>query len=404
MDIKNNLHKIKELIFISILILFPLNQQLHLRPFPDVSGFIIDYLILKISIPEILLILFVIFNFWEIISNLKKSLNTRIFVGIYIFFSIMSVYQSNYKILGIYESCVILILILTFPTFYKPSKIYLFANSIKFWIISLSILGVLQFYYQSSVLNNYYVFGEFPYNEDFYHIKQKGFLFSNLIPPYAIFSHSNIFGGFLLVSIISLGILKKDSLYFHILSFGMFLIIGSVTVLIAYLFWLLLLKIKSNFNSFLLVGLIIGIYFLQLFYSYNYSNYQDNYSIYRRLYMFDLTSNYFASDPIKALFGVGYFNYFSEVKDDLYKYEIVRFFQPTHNLFNFIIWQYGVVFLIICLGLLLKILLRLNSVSKNLIFIILFVSMFDHYFITNHQLKLFLFLILPYSLNYKNSI
>jgi len=31
-------------------------------------------------------------------------------------------------------------------------------------------------------------------------------------------------------------------------------------------------------------------------------------------------------------------------------------------------------------------------------------SMFDHFFLTNHQLKFFVFLIIPYSLIAKNSI
>lgn len=404
MDIKKSIQKIKEYLLLGILFLFPLNQQLHIRPFQDVDGFIIDYLILKISIPEVLLVAFFILNIKEIVLNFKNSFNSRLIAVFFLIFSSISIFLSKYKVLGIYESAVFLILIICLGSFYKVENIKYFSYSLKFWLLSLSILAIFQFYNQGSVLNNYYLFGEFPYNEDFYHIKQKGFLFSYLIPPYAIFSHSNIFGGFILVSIIALGIFRKDSIYFHLLSLGMFLIVGSLTVLVAYFIWVILLKTKKSPNMTTSLIIILSIYLLQFACSSDYLSYQDNYSIYRRLYMFDLTKNYFLDKPTKLIFGAGYNNYFFEVKDSLFKYEIVRFFQPTHNLFNLIIWQYGLLFLIICLFMLIKTAKNLNNFSRNFIFVILFVSMFDHYFITNHQLKLFLFLLLPYSINSKNSI
>jgi hypothetical protein len=40
----------------------------------------------------------------------------------------------------------------------------------------------------------------------------------------------------------------------------------------------------------------------------------------------------------------------------------------------------------------------------KVISIILIASMFDHFFLTNHQLKFFIFLLIPYSLIAKNSI
>jgi hypothetical protein len=119
--------------------------------------------------------------------------------------------------------------------------------------------------------------------------------------------------------------------------------------------------------------------------------------------MFDLSANLLVENP-KNLFSPGYYNYFGIAKDSLYTYEIVRFFQPPHNLFNLLIWQYGVLFLIGFLILISKAFQKIPQDLTKLLSIILVASMFDHFFLTNHQLKFFVFLIIPYSLIAKNSI
>ena len=407
MDIKKLNQKINELLLISISLLFPLNQQLHLKPFPNVDGFIIDYLITKISIPEILLVTLTIFNFKRLV-NILKTKNLQLPILGFVIFGIISTYLSKYPMLSIYENFILLILFLNIfltASELDERKILIFTKAIKFWVITLSILGLFQFYFQSSVLNNYYLFGEFPYSEDYYHIKQKGFLFPYLIPPYSIFSHSNIFGGFILISIIVLGLFKKDSYLFHILTVGMLCIIGSLNILLCYFLWLFLIKLpkfKLNWIMFLLLPL--SIYLTQFLLSFDYLYYQGNYSIYRRLYMFDLSRVEFVASPVNFILGSGYFNYFEVVKNNLYDYEVVRFFQPPHNLFNLLIWQYGVLFLIFLGWFLVRNFKRVNPELAKFLLVILVASMFDHFFLTNHQIKFFIFLVIPYSLNRQNSI
>lgn len=402
--------KISYLILLGLTFLFPLNQQLHLKPFSSVDGFIIDYLIVKISLPEILLILLTILQVNSIRDFLRNSSLARYTASGFLILSVLTTVFSNYILLSIYENLIILLLILNLGVFLKHSKVLkldLFVRSLKFWLTLLAILGVFQFYLQKSVLNNYALFGEFSYSEDYYHIKQKGFLFEDLIPPYAIFSHSNIFGGFVLLVIMFLGLSKRDSFYFHTISLILFLIIGSLNIFLCYLLWIGLTKlpkikdIKVTFGKTIL--LLFTLYFVQLFLSLNYSSYSGNYSLYRRLYMFDLSANLLVENP-KNLFSPGYYNYFGIAKDSLYTYEIVRFFQPPHNLFNLLIWQYGVLFLIGFLILISKAFQKIPQDLTKLLSIILVASMFDHFFLTNHQLKFFVFLIIPYSLIAKNSI
>ncbi len=402
--------KISHLILLGITFLFPLNQQLHFRPFPSVDGFIIDYLIVKISLPELLLILLTVLQVGAIKEFLRNSALARYTSLGFLTLSAVTTIFSNYKILSVYENSIVLLLILNLGVFLahmKYLKLDWFVKSVKFWLVALSILSLFQFFLQKSVLNSYALFGEFPYSEDYYHIKQKGFLFEDLIPPYAIFSHSNIFGGFVLLVIMFLGISKKDSFYFHALSIFLILIIGSLNIFLCYLLWIVLTKlpkikdIKVTFGKTIL--LLLALYFVQLFLSLNYFNYSGNFSLYRRLYMFDLSINLLVEAP-KYLFFAGYYNYFGIAKESLYTYEIVRFFQPPHNLFNLLIWQYGVVFLIGFLVLLNKVFQRIPQDLVKFLSIILVASMFDHFFLTNHQLKFFVFLIIPYSLIAKNSI
>ena len=380
--------KINCLILLGLTVLFPLNQQLHVKPFPDVDGFIIDYLMLKISIPELLIVLITIFQIRPILDSIKSERLVRYVTLTFSLFSTVSILFSKYQMVAIYENLIMVLLILNLLPFIRSSylNLNLFVNSIIIWMVLLSILGFSQFWLQESVLNSYALFGEFPYSEDYYHIKQKGFLFEDLIPPYAIFSHSNIFGGFILLSIMFLGVAKKDSIYFHLTSLLLFLIIGSLNILICYLIWIAFTKIsrisRKEISFAKVFFLLLTIYFLQLFMSLNYAEYSGNFSLFRRLYMFDLSFNSFIENPTN-LFISGYYNYFYIVKDQLYRYEVVRFFQPPHNLFNILIWQYGVLFLI-------SLFMLLNYLFKR---------------IPQDLVKLVsVVLVIPYSLIAKNSI
>jgi len=402
-DIKRYLN----LIFLnSLVILFPLNQQYHFRPFPSVDGFIIDYLILKISIIEVILILIFIFNFYKILEAAKLILRSTFFWILIVFISI-AVFRSNYLVLALYENSILIIYFLIGNYIFHnlgDLNVNLLRNSLKFWVIVLSLLGYVQFYTQGSVLNNYYLFGEFPYSSEHYHVKQKSIIFDNFIPPYAIFSHSNIFGAYLIFMLFFLRVLKSDSRIFYLLVFTCLLIIGSTACLLA--FFILIASRHLAFDQiknliFYFLILCLGVLFLN---SYKYSSYLGDFSIYRRLYMFDLSLTYFINNPLMLLFGSGYYNYFLEIKENLFSYEIVRFFQPQHFGFFFLIWQYGLLFLLIISVLVTKYLPKSTADFLRVLLLVVVLSCFDHYIFTNHQFKVLLLLVIPYSLKIKNSI
>jgi hypothetical protein len=120
--------------------------------------------------------------------------------------------------------------------------------------------------------------------------------------------------------------------------------------------------------------------------------------------MFDLSSNYFIDHPLEFLFGSGYFNYFQKIKLDLYNYEIVRFFQPPHYAPVLIIWQYGFVFLILILIVILRNFKNFNQNFLRFLLIILVLGSFDHYILTNHQHRILFVIVIPYSLKNKNRV
>jgi len=280
----------------------------------------------------------------------------------------------------------------------------LLIKSLKIWILFLTLIACLQFLTQSSIFNNYSLTGEFPYSEDYYHIKQKSIFFNDLIPPYTIFSHSNIYGGYLVFLLFLLLFLENGNYLFLGLVLINLIIVGSVACLLAFFILLVSSKIDSKQLRILLLtltALSLVVFFLN---SFKYKEFSNDYSIYRRLYMFDLSSNYFIDHPLEFLFGSGYFNYFQKIKLDLYNYEIVRFFQPPHYAPVLIIWQYGFVFLILILIVILRNFKNFNQNFLRFLLIILVLGSFDHYILTNHQHRILFVIVIPYSLKNKNRV
>lgn len=400
----NFYEKIKYFNLILLIILFPVNQQLHIRPFPNVEGLIIDYLMLKISIPEVLLFTLTIFNLNWIIKSLKElSPSFKKYwylLSILIFGSIVSVYKSNYLYLSIYENLIFILIVLnliTIKNFQKINYTFLLSKSIKFWMVILLLLGSLQFYKQESVFDSYYLIGEFSYTSDNYHIKQDGLLIKNLIPAYGIFSHSNIYGAFFLICSMFLHLIKKNNIFFTLISIAGVTLSGSLNILLGLIIFFVFFYLKMNYR--ILVFYILFIFLTLNYMSLSFKNYEEDLSVYRRVYMIHLSNNEFVKNPLETLIGFGYYNYFKNVSQELYYYEIIRFFQPPHNVFYLLIWNYGLIFVSCLVFLFIRFLKNVEFNFKIFFLVLIAISMFDHFLFTNHQLKMLLFLILPYSLN-----
>jgi hypothetical protein len=222
-------------------------------------------------------------------------------------------------------------------------------------------------------------------------------LINNLIPAYGIFSHSNIYGAFFLISLMFIHILKKNDLPIVVVGIFGVLLSGSLNILIGLLAFFLFFYLKLNYK--ILVFFLIFVFCFLIYLSTIYKDYNEDLSVYRRLYMIHLSNNKFIENLPSTVFGFGYYNYFRIVSEDLFFYEIIRFFQPPHNFFYFMIWNYGLLFLIISMYLAFRLTVNNSYQFKIFFLVLILISMFDHFIFTNHQLKMLLFLILPYSLN-----
>ena len=398
------IEKFKYFILFLLVILFPVNQQLHIRPFSSIDGVIIDYLMVKISIPEILLMILSILNiryFYSLfIDKFKKITFVNVSLLICFCFIILNIWNSNYLNLSIYENLIMVLIFLNSLTLIYYEKLdvtNLISLSLKFWMVILLLLGLFQVYFQESVLGSYYYFGEFTYSSDNYHIKQDGFIFKNLIPAYGIFSHSNIYGGFFLICSMFLHLLKRNNVYFTFIAIVGVIISGSLNILIGLILFFIFYYLNLNIKFLILYPIFI--FFLISFLSLDFKKYSEDLSVYRRVYMINLSNQKFLENLTNTFIGFGYYNYFKFVSEDLYFYEIIRFFQPPHNVFYFLIWNYGLIFLISFTYLLFKMIKNSSHDFQLIALMLISISMFDHFLFTNHQMKMLLFLLLPYSLN-----
>ena len=399
--IEKYVNKISTILILLIIITFPINQQIHFRPFPTVDGFIIDYLILKVSLPEVLILCLFVLNSWRIFNSFTR-IHFLIFFS-FVFILILSIFSSKYKSLSIYENLIWLTVFVNGYLLYKKPELVdavFLSKSIKIWIIILFVLGFAQFINQGSVFNNYRWTGEFPYSERNLFIKQRGNILTDFMPPMGIFSHANIFGAYILFLLVILNFLKKDAFKYHFCSLGIIILTGSIPVIIAYFSFIFFIRYYRFLNP-KFIYILLFFSFLPIFLDSKY--FSENFSIFRRVYLLDISENYFLNNPLNLVFGSGYYNYFSIIRGELWNYEIIRFFQPPHNIFILILWNYGLVFLILFIFLLVKTLKTLSKKYLQILFLIIFLGTFDHYLITNHQFRV-LYLFIPYSIFYKNDV
>jgi len=415
--IEKYVNKISSILISLIIATLPINQQIHFRPFPTVDGFIIDYLIFKVSLPEILILSFLLFNIWRIFSNFNR--NNYIFLTIFLALILYSTYLSEYKSVAIYENLIWVSVVLSGVFIYRNPDLInqsILEKLIKFWLIVLFVLGLSQFFNQGSVFNNYRLTGEFPYSESNLFIKQRGNILRDFLPPMGIFSHANIFGAYILFLLVILYFFKKDSLKYHFCALWIIVLTGSLPVILSYFIFLTFKLLTLNLSLFKkypilkrykFLGFIIILTAFPLFsilpFVLNPFDFFENFSIFRRVYLFDISENYFIENPVNLFFGSGYYNYFSIIRKDLWNYEVIRFFQPPHNIFVLILWNYGLIFLIVLFLFVLNLKNYANEKTLIFLFLFIFLGSFDHYLTTNHQFRI-LYFIFPYSIFYKNDV
>lgn len=402
-------------LFYLILFLLPVNLAKHF-PVPSsyVSGILVDYLIPTVYLTDILII--ILLSIW-LFSSYKKPKQLTLcykgpsFVTIFIVLLILilpSVIFANsfipalYKYLKIIEFSLFGLWIYHHRLTLSPTIV---VKSVSLAVLFQSLLAIGQWLRQSSLFG-YWFFGEQPYNAASAGIDKIIWLDGSLkIPPLGTFPHPNVLAGFLVIGLVFIlqGLsLKafKDRPYWKIfLSLSLVLGLAALFLTFSLSAWLafllitvpfLLLSIYPKIKALMIsAGLILIVLSLSLRFSFL----APESSFSRRSQLNKISWQMFLDNPLT---GVGLNNFTVTMEKYGYVTAATRFLQPVHNLYLLILSETGIIG---CLGFLYLLLKGPFLRSKAgpywiSLFILLFLGLFDHYFLTLQQGLLLLTILL----------
>jgi len=250
-------------------------------------------------------------------------------------------------------------------------------------VLGESVLATLQFLKGGSV--GFWVLGERTFSLSTPAIAKFDFYGREFLRPYGTFPHPNVLAGFLVITGILLN--KKIITFFT----GLIVLLAvSRTVIVAWImssFWLI--KDKSRILLICLILLALPILYTRFEAIFSY----DNISLLRRESLTQQAINIFLKNP---LFGVGLNNFIPYVSEQVVAGPS-RFLQPVHNIFLLALSETGIVGLVGLISLIgyplykRKFLIAWAS--------LIFLGLFDHYFLTLPQGYRLLFLIWGLSLS-----
>lgn len=259
-------------------------------------------------------------------------------------------------------------------------------------VLGESILAILQFLRGETL--GLWILGERTFTISTPGIAKFDFYGSQFLRPYGTFPHPNVLAGFLIISIIILRDYGGSSKLrrfprLAIAGLGMtagltiFLTMGRVAILAGLAVLTLVLKKKWLIFLGLLILVLSPFLFLRFSSLFNF----DNLTVLRREQLLGSATEIFLQSPF---FGVGLNNFIPAMANNLVSGPS-RFLQPVHNIFFLILAETGLIGLI---GLIALIGYPIKKIFNLLPWlIILFLGMFDHYFLTLPQGYRLLFLL-----------
>ena len=284
-------------------------------------------------------------------------------------------------------------------------------RSLVFWSLGLSIMGesalaTAQFLKGETL--NLWLLGERSFSLSTPGIAKFDFYGTQFLRPYATFPHPNVLAAFMVVILPLLSFLRKQESIKNgsRIKYGMTVVavlVGGIStiltvsrvVLVAGLVEALLLLRKK-----ILVWLMLGVILIS---PYLYTRFSavfnfDNLSILRREQLTEVAWDMFLAHPV---LGAGLNNFIPQASDQLLVGPS-RFLQPVHNIFLLALAETGILGLLGFLGFIgypLFKLLKLNpkpfTLNPILLLwgVIIFLGLFDHYFLTLPQGYRLLFLV-----------
>lgn len=414
--------------FFYLLILFlPTQFGKHFWPqFSFIQGLRLDYLSPTIYLTDVLILLTVLFSLKKIITFLKIQnkknllLTFLFFVSLFVGITTSKNPQAGiYGILKISEYFLLSIyVVLSFKNLNKTFFIYILILG----IISESLLALLQIFNNGSLNGIFYFLGERFFTSQTPGIANASINGQLFLRPYATFPHPNVLAGYLIVAM-SLILKFKNNIAKQLLF--LIILIGTISLVltlsrIAILFWftymLLLFCItliekykKEALNKNITITILIIVLSLILSVSFFKNTplmqrflqtrvYEE--SFVQRENLIDQSIKMFSKNPV---FGVGVNNFYINLEESKEK---ILFIQPVHNIFLLVLSETGLIgftyfLLIFYKSLKTAILKGFKNGNLLLIFTIIFLGMFDHYFLTIQQGQIMFLLIFSYTFSAK---
>lgn len=419
--------KISKLFFYLLLLFLPTQFGRHFWPSSSfIQGLRLDYLSPTIYFTDLIIVLIFVFSFKKLIKFFKRiSLQAKFLISAFFISLILGVINSNnpqagwyglikaieYFLLAAY-ACINL------KTLKKEIIFMLFLSGIIFE----SFLAIAQYINAGSINGVFYFLGERTFNSETPGIANASINGELILRPYATFSHPNILAGYLVIAMLFLLLFfQKTKNQTLLLSAG--IIFGTAALLLTFsrsaiFLWAIYLLVmfvflifkkykKANIKSIIFILLLIVLVF-SIF---------KNSLLGQRFFQTRLSDesvverNELTAQAIKMFYknpaaGVGVNNFFNNLNYPAKNKVLI--IQPVHNIFLLTLAQTGIIGFLFLIFLFYKSFLNILNYPQNkkyllmIIFAVIFLGMFDHYFLTLQQGQILLSVALGTLLSYKN--
>lgn len=399
--------RISTIILYTLIVFLPVNLGLHFIPGSSyIGGLVVDYLIPTLFVQDILVLLFVLAVFVEEAKIFRARGDSRVLAitlaGLFGTILLSVLFSSNPLVSFVWFLRFFLYGVFAFLISARFKFKEIFPRSVhllSFSILFLCFLGFFQFFKQGSVFNNYLFLGEQPYSFSTKNINKESLFGFTVVPPYGLFRHPNILGGFLCVTL-----LWVFSKLFEAKFYTVVFVLGTVLLLLTFslfsaLFFalgiaLFFLKDRKKFSTLLVVTVLVVLVSSVLAFALAPDFFSEDPSFRRREV---LLSTSYKMLPGSFLFGVGPGNSVAEMSS-LLPYTLgAKFLQPVHNIFVLLLLESGIfvlAFFLVLLGLTLKKALEEKPLLAISLVQIIALGCFDHYFLTIHQPLLLLWFLI----------
>ena len=427
-------NKILNSLFYLLLLFLPTQFGKHFWPnYAFVFGLRLDYLSPTIYLTDIFIGLIFLLYFPKLISKAKKLNKKYLIAYVVLLLSlIIGALMSKNPLAGFYG--IIKFLEFSFLVFFVGKNFKVFNKTILIicfftGIIFESLLAFFQYLNQGSIGGIFYLFGERAFNAQTPGIANASINGQLILRPYATFPHPNVLAAFLIIAMFYLLLLvnnrtKKILVAGVILGTATLLLTLSRTAIFLWLIYLIVLfgiplvkKYKNRFSNMkFLIGVIIVIaLMMSLYFVFQNSFFVQRFSL-AKLSDESLTQRQLLINQsvymitTRPLFGVGINNFFNNLSFSKEKL-LIPLIQPVHNIFLLIFSETGLIGFTVSVWFfyqIFKVIQKINLVKERnylmaLIFLIVFLGLFDHYFLTIQQGQLLLSIIIGTVLSYRKS-